>query len=368
MPYQATVYNVMIASPGDVEQERRIARDVIYNWNSIHSANTNIILQPIGWETHSHPESGDNPQAFLNKQILENADLLIGIFWTRIGTPTDEAESGTAEEIEKHIKAGKPAMLYFSNKDIKPQKIDNEQYEKVKAFKKKYSNKSLYHEFSTIQEFEKNLHDHLALKVNSSTYFKRVALSNEHSSTNTNEPDSGMPIRELLVMNILANKNEQSEVAIQVYLKENGLSNLDCHAAISSLAGKGFIRQTNTNPVSYNIFPRGYQWAMRNKNLFDHLNSEALSDEAKELLVEASKSPDGKIMKLKTMRGLIIQTNNKGFVGGRNARLEAIWEDALNQLIENSFVEDRGYKGEVFAVTRSGYEYADQLIKESPHE
>ncbi len=90
-----------------------------------------------------------------------------------------------------------------------------------------------------------------------------------------------------------------------------------------------------------------------------------ISDEAKELLIEASQSPDGRIMRLRTMQGLIIKTNTKGFVGERNARLEAIWEDALNQLIENSLIEDKGYKGEVFAVTRLGYEYADILQDKS---
>ena len=65
------------------------------------------------------------------------------------------------------------------------------------------------------------------------------------------------------------------------------------------------------------------------------------------------------------MQGLTIQTNKRGFVSERNARLEALWEDALNQLIENDLIEDKGYKGEVFAVTRLGYEYADKLVKES---
>ncbi|GAG55827.1 unnamed protein product, partial [marine sediment metagenome] len=68
---------------------------------------------------------------------------------------------------------------------------------------------------------------------------------------------------------------------------------------------------------------------------------------------------------LRTSRGLTIQTNKKGFVSERNARLEAIWEDALNQLVDNSLIEDKGYKGEVFAVTRLGYEYADTLKKDA---
>ena len=37
MAFQAKVYKIMIASPGDVDDERNIVRDVIAEWNAIHS-------------------------------------------------------------------------------------------------------------------------------------------------------------------------------------------------------------------------------------------------------------------------------------------------------------------------------------------
>lgn len=360
MPYNATVYKVVIASPSDVEKERAIARKVIYKWDALHSEEKRIILLPVGWETHSYPETGDRPQSILNKQIIKNSDLLIGIFWTRIGTPTGEAESGTVEEIEEHIKTGKPAMLYFSNKQIGPQKINNEQYEKVKAFKKKYSGKSLYHEFSTDEEFENELYDHLVLKVNDSDYFKHSSLLGKHDYMKNNNVDSEIAIIELMIMNILA-KDKQNEATIKDYLNDKGFNNLDYNLAINSLTGKGFVRQTNVSPVSYGLGPRGYQWAMQNRHLFDQLDADALSNEAKQLLVEASKSPDGRIIKLGTMQGLIVEANNINYVSENDPRSEAVWEDAVNQLYENDLIEDKGHKGEVFAVTRKGYEYADKL-------
>jgi hypothetical protein len=51
--------------------------------------------------------------------------LLVGIFWTRIGSPTGEADSGTLEEIERVGNAKKPIMLYFSKVPIEPDKIDS---------------------------------------------------------------------------------------------------------------------------------------------------------------------------------------------------------------------------------------------------
>ena len=63
------------------------------------------------------------------------------------------------------------------------------------------------------------------------------------------------------------------------------------------------------------------------------------------------------------MDGLSIQTNGINFVEHRNPRSEAIWIGALQELCDNNLIEDRSYKGEVFAITREGYVLADLLNK-----
>ena len=95
------------------------------------------MLLPIRWETHSYPQTGAHPQKIINKQILEDADFLIGIFWSRFGTPTDDHPSATAEEISEHIKANKHAMLYFSNKPL-PSNVDTNQLNQIREFKEEY--------------------------------------------------------------------------------------------------------------------------------------------------------------------------------------------------------------------------------------
>lgn len=124
----------MVASPSDVPQERVIVRDVIAEWNAVHAEDRRTILMPLGWETHATPEMGDRPQAIINGQLLKKADLLIAIFWTRIGSPTGAAKSGTVEEIEEHIGAGKPAMIYFSSAPVRPDSIDEKQYSALREF------------------------------------------------------------------------------------------------------------------------------------------------------------------------------------------------------------------------------------------
>lgn len=80
MSYNAQVFNVMIASPGDVASERSIIRDVIYEWNAVHSQSRNFVLMPIGWESHSSPEMSGTAQEIINNQVLEKCDLLVGVF------------------------------------------------------------------------------------------------------------------------------------------------------------------------------------------------------------------------------------------------------------------------------------------------
>src|SRR5688572_4352500 len=112
--YFARVIKVMIASPSDVNAERQAVKDVLHDWNTMHSEEKGVVLMPIGWDTHVTPEMGNRPQAIINKQILQGCDALVAMFWTKLGSPTGAAISGTVEEIEEHVRAGKPAMIYFS--------------------------------------------------------------------------------------------------------------------------------------------------------------------------------------------------------------------------------------------------------------
>jgi len=167
MPRTATVIRVMIASPGDVASERQIAKQVIHDWNDIHSLDRGTVLLPISWETHASPAMGDRAQAIINKQILGDADILIAIFWARIGTPTGVAASGTVEEITEHIAAGKPTMLYFSTAPVRQDSVDDDQFKSLRLFKEtvRNQNNGLYEEYESLSEFKEKLTRQLAQTI-----------------------------------------------------------------------------------------------------------------------------------------------------------------------------------------------------------
>lgn len=171
MPITTLTYQVMIASPTDVCDEKNIIRQILYEWNTINTSSKKIVLLPISWETHSTPTMGGHPQKLLNKIILEDADLLIGVFWTRIGTSTEDYISGTVEEIEEHIKSGKPTMLYFSSAPVHPDSVDHEQYKKLKEFKSSCQSRGLYETYDSINNFKDKFSRQLQIKLNNDEYF-----------------------------------------------------------------------------------------------------------------------------------------------------------------------------------------------------
>lgn len=158
MSYNAKVFKVFIASPSDVSKEREIVRAVLARWNALNAENLKIVLLPVGWDTDAAPETGKPAQEYINEEILDDCDILIGIFWTRIGKSTKNFESGTVEEIHNHVSERKLTMLYFSTKEI-PADADLNQVQKVRELKNKYSDNSLYREFSNENDFELKLYD-----------------------------------------------------------------------------------------------------------------------------------------------------------------------------------------------------------------
>ncbi len=101
MTYQVLMVQVLIASPGDTASARTVIRTAIEDWNALNSEETKIAFQPRLWERDVVPDVGAHPQSIINRQLVDKADALIGTFWTRLGTPTLVAASGTAEEIRR---------------------------------------------------------------------------------------------------------------------------------------------------------------------------------------------------------------------------------------------------------------------------
>ena len=138
-------YEVFISSPSDLAQERLKIKNIVENYNG----DKEIALHAILWEQAMPTVSGKKPQELINQELLASADLLIGLFSLRFGSPTEEYASGTVEEIEIFINSGKPVILYFikdkdsrNATDLTEEELND--LKKIKQFKAKYQSKGIY--------------------------------------------------------------------------------------------------------------------------------------------------------------------------------------------------------------------------------
>ena len=157
MPFKSETYRILIESPSDLEEERIVVADAINEWNAQYAATKGMVLLPMKWETHAVPQTGIRPQEAINRQLVNNADLLVGMFWTKVGTNTGGAVSGTVEEIDRVVAAGKPTMLYFSSRPIDPGKIDLKQQKKLRQFKDATYKMALVGGFRSLEELHKTV-------------------------------------------------------------------------------------------------------------------------------------------------------------------------------------------------------------------
>lgn len=269
----------MLASPSDVAQERLIVRDALNEWNATYSERSQLVLLPVAWETHASPSMEAPAQDVIDYQVLEGCDLLVGVFWTRLGTPTGRAPSGTVSEIEDHLQSGKPAMLYFSDTPVEPSSVDQAQYRALQDFKQSCIKRGLIETFSSRDEFRGKLARQLA-----QTVMQRFWQSPASGPAPTQDPR-------------------------------------------------------------------------------DHRVT--LSAEAATLLVEAAKDRRGSLMRLRYMGGSRVQTNGKSWPEQSSAKDEALWWSAVDDLYSLGLIRDVGYKGEVFELTREGWDAAEQAAEQT---
>ena len=271
--FDAKVVKVLIDSPGDVADECHLARQVILDWNAVNAEDRHLVLLPVAWATNSSPDLSGRPQGIINDQILRGCDLLVAIFWTRIGTPTGVASSGTVEEIQEHRREGKRVMLYFSSAPVRPDSVDPDQYAALQEFKRSCRDQGLFEQFEGISDFRDKFSRHLAQTV------------------------------------------------IQMF---PGAASSDRPAVAAP--------------------------------------AQQVSEDAGNLLLLATEG-GGHIILANAIGGATVQVGGRVLTEPGNARVEARWRSAINELEDKGLIEDRSGKGEMFFVTDSGYRTSDLITK-----
>lgn len=174
MPKGVVEITVFLASPGDVKRERAAVRDAVAEINRTTGEHDGFRLDVKGWETHTRPaatKKGRAQDAIFGQ--IGPYDIFLGIMWTRVGTPTGKAASGTIEEYEharrqwSRRRKYKPSVMFYFRSRVATEidRLNLEQLKQVQLFKQRVFKDGLAREYVTIKAFEGMMREHLTLEA-----------------------------------------------------------------------------------------------------------------------------------------------------------------------------------------------------------
>jgi hypothetical protein len=160
---------VILASPGDVVDERDAMPAVIDELNRGVGDLLGAHLDLVTWELDSRPGlHAGGAQGRIDADLrFADADLVIGVFWHRLGTPTGDSPSGTVHEIRQSWELwrdqGRPdVMLYFKSAPYEPADADEAvQWAEVLRFKAELPEEQLWWRFRTTEELAAAVRAHV---------------------------------------------------------------------------------------------------------------------------------------------------------------------------------------------------------------
>jgi len=170
MPCAVNAFNVKIASPGEAAMEMIIAREVIWAWNSEHAMARKQVLLPLSCS---------------EAKIDCPSDLLVAFFCASTGTARASAPGNTGKEIEQHLEAGRPVLIYFSEARADFEEIDARQEEELVHLKKRYGTRATIDAYGDEKEFRAKFTRDLEATLEGHAHFK---IGASMQSTNDEQP------------------------------------------------------------------------------------------------------------------------------------------------------------------------------------
>lgn len=193
--FQAHVLKVLLASPSDTKVLRDSVERSLHNWNTERAEAASVMLLPRRWETAAVPLlTGADGQSVINAQLVDDADIVIVIFHATLGSATPRAASGTADELAKAHRAGKPVHVYFSRMPL-DRDHDRKQLAALDEFKQSVQELGLYGSFDTPGDLENQVrraleHDIQELDLSAPSMKSSSSASLAASYEYRREPDS----------------------------------------------------------------------------------------------------------------------------------------------------------------------------------
>jgi len=169
MPERRIRLRLVVVSPGDVANERDIVENVANELRRSIADHHGFDLHVSRWELDATPGLHTaGAQGLIDPHLdIPSADLVVAVFWSRLGTPAMGTRSGSEHELQVAIRAwreqGKPQVFtYFCRRPTTHRAaIDAEQHWQLLRFREELPKELFLWEYELTTDFEKLIREHL---------------------------------------------------------------------------------------------------------------------------------------------------------------------------------------------------------------
>ena len=255
MPSPVTAYRVRLSARGGASIKTALAQEVIYEWNSTRAWEEHKVLIP-----------------FLDEALAEAApevDFLIAFFCASQGAPDPAHSRALDAEIEQQVKAGRPALICFSEGRVDFAAVDASEMRDLEDFKSRYPADALIESFKDEKELRAKLAQKIEAIVRYHPHFQVVSEMDPTVAVPEDEPARiSEEARELLINACddpeayLARFNASGNRKIQVNGKLYASSAEACkwQGAFDELIHQGLIRDAGCNGQLFQISAAGFKY------------------------------------------------------------------------------------------------------------
>ncbi len=190
---------VFLASPGDLSEERKLAKSAVDEFNGLFSESYGYQVDLVGWE--DTVSVFGRPQELINGDLAK-CELFVGVIWKKWGTPPSVGgpyTSGFEEEfrvsLEKRKNSGMPEMsMFFKGVSDELLRDPGDQLKKVLAFRDELIDGKyiLFQTFSEPRDFEKKFFRCIATYVKKIVDAERDRVADEAQSSKITSVDSAI--------------------------------------------------------------------------------------------------------------------------------------------------------------------------------
>lgn len=259
-----TIYDIIVSCPSDVQDEKEAINRVIGEINQYSIERHQMMFRVKNWLTDVDSDVGESAQEHINKTLVDKCDILVGIFKTRLGTPTKVANSGAEEEIDRFVKQGKKCFLYFATRaNINLTNLNVEQLTKLNEFRKKCESNSLYKTFDSIDA----LYD--VFKSDFNLYITNNLINKEKSDELKVENETSLDNQEKIAIpkNDVVGENGVWDCFVEITQDLEGatsqLQDFTNKINIMNEDTSCFTQKINSFKKNHNIKPVQYQIEMK---------------------------------------------------------------------------------------------------------